>query len=84
MSANCVLALVRWLQKNDPGINLYNFFTVAHLKYYGVKQDFVVTADMADMAKYGVIPVYVVVFMRKTLYPELLRINPHPEQKLLL
>lgn len=90
MNKYCVQSIVLWLQRSGlltyeyQRITLYNFFKVSMFQYYGYWNEFLLQNDLASFGKNGVIPPYVVVFMKKVIYPKLLHENPHPVQSLLV
>ena len=90
MNKNCVQAMVLWLQRSGiltyecQRITLYNFFKISMFQYYGYWNELLLQNDMANFGKNGVVPPYVIVFMRNIIYQRLLCSNPNPTPSLLV
>ena len=78
MKAAQVSTLVRWLRRTEDvtyryqEITLENFFKAAYYHHYGVMDMGMTTRinyDLTDMEERGIVPIYVVRFMKDYLYP---------------
>ncbi len=78
MNKGNVLTLVRWLRRTEnvtyryQEITLENLFAAAYVNYYGgVGKDSStrLQCDLHDFEKHGYLPIYVVGFVKHTVYP---------------
>ena len=82
-----VKQMLLWLQRSDPEfrhITLYRFFNTAYFWHFRCSQPARVTEDMALMEMKGQVPFYLQLFIRKRIYPMVLRITPVVQPKLLV
>ena len=75
MTPICVKQIVRWLQQSDrvtydnESITLYSLFKIAMHDSFEHWNENLIQSDMARFERDGYMPAYLVVFMRKKMYP---------------
>ena len=86
MKPTSVIQVLRWLRMSDTRlatISLFEFFCMAYSHEFKVRNEAKVGQDVALFAQTGQIPFYLLWYMRRQVFPLLVKHNPKPEQKLL-
>ena len=82
MDAIHVLTVLCWMRRADrefADVTLSQLFRTAYYAGNGViLPESRLAVDLAEFAK-GNVPYYVVIFMKKHIYPVLLKVNPDPK-----
>ena len=86
MSPSNVHQALLWLRMSDGGLKrttMFQLFCLAYARAHTTTDYQRITVDMALMAKYDHVPFYITDFIHSEMYPLFVRVNPHPEQRLL-
>jgi len=86
MNAVCVSSILRWMRRSDRDfaeVTLTQLFRTAYFAHNGtviVEQQ--LQSDIAEYAT-GKVPWYLILFMRKSMYKAIVKVNPDPKPPLL-
>ena len=89
MTPTCVKQILRWLRQSErvtydnQKLTMYSLFKIAMHDQFGHWNENLLQSDMARFERDGYMPAYLVVFMRKRMYPFFLIVNPVVQLKLL-
>lgn len=87
MTPVIVRQILRWIRRADPdfeGMTLFRFFNAAYFWHFRTTNRVRITQDMALMEMSGQVPFYLQLFIRKKVYPTILKINPVVQPKLIV